>query len=70
MLIYKRQIQIYGKCTQNFGQNIWRKEAVQRTKCRWEDNIRMDLREIGWEVWTGCCDSDQWQALVNMIMNV
>jgi len=19
---------------------------------RWEDNIRMDLREIGWELWT------------------
>jgi hypothetical protein len=19
----------------------------------WEDNIRMDLREIGWNVWTG-----------------
>jgi hypothetical protein len=24
-----------------------------RLKCRWEDNIRMDLREIGWVVWTG-----------------
>jgi hypothetical protein len=20
-----------------------------RTRCRWEDNIRMDLREIGWK---------------------
>jgi hypothetical protein len=20
-----------------------------KTKCRWEDNIRMDLREIEWE---------------------
>jgi len=20
---------------------------------RWEDNIRMDLREIGWKVWSG-----------------
>jgi len=22
-------------------------------KCRWEDNIRMDLREMGGKVWTG-----------------
>jgi len=25
-----------------------------RPRRRWEDNIRIDLREIGWEVWTGC----------------
>jgi hypothetical protein len=24
-----------------------------RPRRRWEDNIRMDLREVGWEVWTG-----------------
>jgi hypothetical protein len=21
---------------------------------RWEDNIRMDVTEIGWKVWTEC----------------
>jgi hypothetical protein len=27
---------------------------VGRPRCRWEDNIKMDLREIGWGVvWTG-----------------
>jgi hypothetical protein len=26
------------------------KRPLGRPKCRWEDNIRMDLREIGWEV--------------------
>jgi hypothetical protein len=34
--------------------------------------IRMDLREIGWEGvdWIHLAqDRDQWQALVNMIMN-
>jgi hypothetical protein len=24
--------------------------AIGRPRHRWEDNIRMDLREIGWEV--------------------
>jgi hypothetical protein len=25
------------------------KKPLERTRCRWEDNIRMDVREIGWE---------------------
>jgi hypothetical protein len=24
-----------------------------RPRCRWEDNIKMDLQEVGWGVWTG-----------------
>jgi hypothetical protein len=24
------------------------KRAVGRPKCKWEDNIKVDLREIGW----------------------
>jgi hypothetical protein len=38
----------------------------------WEDNIRMDLREIGWGgmVWIHLAqDRDQWRALVNMVIN-
>jgi hypothetical protein len=30
------------------------KRPLGRFKRRWEDNIRMNLREIVWEVWTGC----------------
>jgi hypothetical protein len=30
------------------------KRPLRRPRCRWEDNIRMGLREIGWEVWSGC----------------
>jgi hypothetical protein len=42
---------------------------------RWEDNIRMDLREIGWGGggmdWIDLAqDRDQWRALVNMAMNL
>jgi hypothetical protein len=29
------------------------KRALGRPRHRWEDNIRIGLREIGWEVWTG-----------------
>jgi len=24
------------------------KKVLRRPRCRWEDNIRMDLRDIGW----------------------
>jgi hypothetical protein len=40
---------------------------------RWEDNIRMDVREIGWEDvdWIHLSqDRDQWRALVNTVMNL
>jgi hypothetical protein len=26
------------------------KRPLRRPRCRWEDNIKMDLREIGWGV--------------------
>jgi hypothetical protein len=31
------------------------KRPLGRPRCRWVDNIKMDLREIGWDgvVWTG-----------------
>ena len=25
------------------------RRPLGRSKCRWEDNIKMDLREVGWE---------------------
>jgi hypothetical protein len=40
---------------------------------RWEDNIRMDLREIGWEGvdWIHLAqDTVQWRALVNTVMDL
>jgi hypothetical protein len=39
---------------------------------RWEDRIKMDLTENGWEgvEWIHLAQyRDQWQALVNMVMN-
>jgi hypothetical protein len=37
------------------------------------DNIKMDLREIGWDGvdWMDTAqDRDQWRALVNMVLNL
>jgi hypothetical protein len=44
----------------------------KRPRRRWVDNIKMDLREIGWAGmdWTDLAqDRDQWRALVNTVMN-
>jgi hypothetical protein len=44
----------------------------EKPRSRWEINIRLDLREVGWEVvgWIHLAqDKDQWRAVVNMLMN-
>jgi hypothetical protein len=47
--------------------------SLGRPRSRWVDIIKMDLREIGWDVkdWIELPqDRDQWRALVNMVMNL
>jgi hypothetical protein len=49
------------------------KRPVGRPRCRWEDEIRMDLRDIGWEgvEWIQLAqDRGQWRAVVNAVMNL
>jgi len=49
------------------------KRPVGRPRRRWEDNIRMDYREIGREDvdWMHLSpDRDQWWALMNTVMNL
>jgi hypothetical protein len=49
------------------------KRPLGRVRRRWVDNIKMDLREIGWEGvnWIDLAqDRDQWRALVNTVMNI
>jgi hypothetical protein len=49
------------------------KRPLGRTNCRWEDGIRMDLREMGWGgmEWIQLAwDRGRWQALVNAVMNL
>jgi hypothetical protein len=50
-----------------------RKKPLGRPRCRWEDNIKMDLREIGINVanWIWLAqDRVQWRAFVNTVMNL
>jgi hypothetical protein len=49
-----------------------RKRPLGRPRHRWEDNIKMDVRETGWGGmhWIHVAqDRDQWRALVNTVMN-
>jgi hypothetical protein len=49
------------------------KTPLRRPRCRWVDNIRTDLVEVGWsEVdWIGLAqDRDKWRALVNSVLNL
>jgi hypothetical protein len=49
------------------------KRSLGRPSHRWVDNIKMDLREIGWSSmdWIDLAqDRGQWRALVNLIMNL
>ena len=48
------------------------KGSLERPRRRWEDNIKMDLQEVG----RGCGDwmelaqdRDKWRALVSTVMN-
>jgi len=42
-------------------------------KCRWVDNIKMDLQEVGcgYMDWIGLAqDRDRWRTLVSAVMNL
>jgi len=49
------------------------KRPLGRTRRRWEDNIKMDHQEVGYEGmdWIELAqDRDRWRALVNTVMNL
>jgi hypothetical protein len=65
------------------GRNVYRvlvgkpkgKRPLERPRRRWEDGIKMDLREIGWGgggvEWIHLAqDRDLWRAFVNAVMNL
>jgi hypothetical protein len=48
------------------------KRPLGRPRCRWEDNIKMDLQEVG--TGSGECtelaqDRDRWRVIVSTVMN-
>jgi hypothetical protein len=49
------------------------KRPLGRPRCRWMDNIKLDLLEIGLNVvdWIGLAqDGYRWRALANSVMNL
>jgi hypothetical protein len=49
------------------------RRSLGRPRHRWEDNIKMELREIGFGNvnWINFAqDRDRWRALVNTVMNL
>jgi hypothetical protein len=50
-----------------------RRRPLGRPRRKWEDNIKMDLREVGWRGvdWIDLAqDRDRWRALVYTVMNI
>jgi hypothetical protein len=54
------------KCIKDISRKHWKDRQVERQRCRWKYNTKMDLKEI-W--WGGCVDCiknvAKWLTLVN-----
>jgi hypothetical protein len=48
------------------------RRSLERPRRRWEDNIKMDLREVGFGTdWTDLAqDRDRWRAVLNTVKNL
>jgi hypothetical protein len=49
------------------------KRLLGRSRHRWVDNIKMDLRDIGWSGmdWSDLAQKrDQWRAVVDRVMDL
>jgi hypothetical protein len=65
-----------GACSTNEEERILDpkgKRPLGRPRRRWVENVKMDLREIGWDGvdWIVMAhDRYQWRALVNTVLNL
>jgi len=60
-------------CTGFWWGNLRKKRPLERPRRRWEDNIKMDLHEVGYGDidWIGLAqDRDKWRALGSAVMNL
>jgi hypothetical protein len=61
------------RCLESFCWEGRREDTTERPRRRWEDNIKMDFREIGIDGanWIRLAqDTVQWRAFVSTIMNL
>ena len=61
------------RSVQGAGGETRGEEPLGRPRRRWEDNIRMDLQEVGlgYEDWIRLAqDRDRWRALVSAVRNL
>jgi len=65
-----------GEMKSAFTVLVERREGTRplgRSRRGWENNIKMDLKEMGWygaEWMHLALDRDQWRTLVNTVMNL
>ena len=60
-------------CIQGFCGNPEGKRPLGRPRRRWEDNMKLDLQEVGCGGmdWIHLAQGrDRWQVLVNVVMNL
>jgi hypothetical protein len=58
------------KCIQRFCGKTERRKPPGRLCRRWENNIKMDLREVGWDVMDSidlAKNRDRWPVILNVI---
>ena len=66
----------YGRkesCIQGFSGETCGRRPRGRSWRRWEDNIKIDLRKMGWWGidWIDLAeDRDRWRAVVNAVINL
>jgi hypothetical protein len=80
-IIMLRRMRWAGHVARMGKRNVYRlcvgrpegKRPLGRPRCRWVDNIRMDLGEVGWGDmdWIGLAKNrNRWRSLVNSVLNL
>ena len=75
--MHTKQLTILGGCIgSRWGKPEGKRpleRPMGRPRCRWVDNIRTDLQEVGcgYKDWIGLAqDRDSWRTLVSAVMNL
>jgi hypothetical protein len=61
------------RCIQGLGGENGGKEPIGRPRPRWEDNIKIKLKEGDWDHimdWPGSGYTERWWAFVNAVMDL